>query len=75
MQRVASLFGHTRLFRVVAHPNTRRALRAGRTVALAGSIGFAGCAALGARTSAHVPVPSLMNSRCLIRVHTSLSHA
>lgn len=44
MQRLAAAFGHTRLWQVVTHPRTRTVLRASRTVALAGSIGFAGYA-------------------------------
>jgi Zn-dependent protease with chaperone function len=44
MQRLTAAFGHTRLFRALTHPYTRTALRTTRTLALAGSIGFAGYA-------------------------------
>ena len=42
MQRLQAAFGHTRLFKFATHPGVRRALRAGRTVGLAGSIAYAG---------------------------------
>ena len=44
MQRLASQFGHLKLFRAIAHPNARRLARSFRTVALAGGIGYAGYA-------------------------------
>ena len=44
MQRLASAFGGSRLFRFVTNPWTRLTVRAGRTVAFAGAIGFAGYA-------------------------------
>ena len=44
MQRLGAALGHTRLWHAVTHPRTRTVLRATRTVALAGSIGFAGYA-------------------------------
>ena len=42
MQRLASAFGDNRVFRFFASPGTRRALRAGRTVGLAGTLAYAG---------------------------------
>ena len=42
MQRLAAALGEFRAFRLITAPGTRRALRAGRTVGLAGSIAYAG---------------------------------
>lgn len=42
MQRLASTFGHTRLYQILAHPRTRLVARTTRTATLAVSIGFAG---------------------------------
>ena len=38
MQRLQSMLGGNRLFRALTHPYTRRALRVGRTVAIAGAL-------------------------------------
>ena len=43
MQRLGAALGDYRAFRFLTNPGTRRALRAARTVGLAGSIAYAGC--------------------------------